>query len=807
MPRVLRWLGDARQDGRRALRGLRANPAFSLTSVTLLALGIGATTAIFSVVNAVLIAPLPFAQPDRLVQIFESHPEGGWDRFSFSHPNGIDIRERSTSFVDVGLYGGRSATLTGDGIPQQIALATVTPGFFDVLGVSPLVGRTLQDSDVEGVQARAVILLSEDLWVSRFGADPGVVGRTVELDATPHEVVGVLPRGMGWLDRDAFEPMALDPERSRTDHRLAAIGRLSPGVGIGTARAELSALATRIKEESPDADSDLDFVVDSSDIWAASMELRRSLWIFLGATGLLLAVACLNLANLQLARLDRRLRQVTLSLALGASRGRVVRQLLTESAVLSLLGGMAGILVARAGLAALLALEPGDIPRMDQVSVDGTVLGFGIAIALLSGVGAGMLPAVRIFSGRLGNALREGGGKASGGPGASRAQSWLVGVETSLSLVLLIGAGLLARSLAEVQRVENGFETEGRITFEVPTPGSYGVEETNALMNEFLARVRALPDVISAAAVSMRPVRGGNTVMGILPRGQTAETFGGTPSANWRLISDEYFQSLGLTITRGSDLSHRTAADGAMEIVISDALARLLWAGEDPIGREAALWADPDNVGTVVGVVEDMRERGPEQEETLAVYFTYALGAWSPINFVVHAEGDPTAVVPDVRRILGEIDPMLPLSRTLTMDDMVRDSSASRRFTMMLLVVFAGAALVLTLVGLYAVIAQSVSQRARDLGVRIALGASAGQIVRLVMRRGLVPALTGIVVGLAATVWASRLLASLVFGVSTTDPLTYVGVGLLMALAAAVACWVPARSALGMHVSQILREE
>lgn len=802
-----RWLDDLQRDVRRALRGLRKSPGFTAIGLALLALGIGANAAIFSVIHAVLIQPLPFAEPDDLVQLYESHQERGWDRFPFSQPNAIDLRERTTSFDGVGVFGGRPATLTGDGTPQQISLGTVTPGFFEVLGVTPLQGRTLLNTDVDAMEPGRVLMLSEDLWVNRFGADPRIVGQTVSLDTEGYLVVGVLPRGIAWLGMDAYVPLVLDPERNRSDHRWSVVARLRSGVGIEAARAELTQLARQMGEDYGQVDEDMGFVVDPSDTWAASDDLRRSLWLFMGAASLLLLIACLNLANLQLARLDGRLRQVTLSLALGAGRGRIVRQLLTESAVLGVLGGALGILVARIGLRGLVALEPGNVPRMGEVEVDGTVLGFALAVSLVAGVAAGLLPAMRMFSTNLGNALRESGTKTSGGRTGRRIQSWLVGTETALSLVLLVGAGLLIRSLAEVQSVDNGFDSADRVTYEVPLPQSYGLDEASAFRADFLSRVRALPTVISASAVSIRPVGGGNTVMGILPEGETPETFGGNLSANWRAISDDYFRSLGLSLVRGRDLDHGAPMEGTWEVVISESLAAALWPGEDALGRQAELWNQPDQIGLIVGVVEDMRERGPEAEETLAIYFSYDLTAWSPINFVVHAQGESLSVVSDVRRLLAELDPNVPVSRVLTMDDMVQNSTASRRFTMTLLGLFAGLALILALAGLYGVITQSVGQRAKELGVRIALGASAGEVVGLVMRQGLRPAMIGIAAGLVATLWMSRMLSALLYGVSPTDPLTYAAVGLMLAVAAAVACWVPARAALRMEASSVLREE
>lgn len=805
--RVGQWLDDLQRDVRRALRSMARNPGFTAVALLMLALGIGANTAIFSVVNAVLLEPLPFEQPSRIVQVHESHLERGIARFAFSQPNAIEVMERAASFSGVGLIGSRSATLTGDGTPEQIDVGTITPGFFDVLGVRPLAGRTLLETDVDVDRAVRVLLLSEDLWINRFGGDPEIVGTTVSLDGDAAQVVGVMPRGLLWFELDAWEPLPLVRERSRSDHRWLMIARLGDGVAIEVAQSEMDAIGRQMNAEIGQPDDDMGFLLDPASTWAADETLRRSLWILMGSAGLLLLIACLNLTNLQMTRLEGRMRQVTLTQALGAGRGRVVRQLFTESAVLGLAGGVLGIVVAHVGLRGLLALEPGNVPRITEASVDPTVLGFAVAVSLAVGIAAGMLPALRLGSTEIGNALRDSGTRAGSGRSGRRLQSWMVGSETALSLVLLVGAGLLIRSLAEVQSVDNGFDTEGRVTYEVPLPESYGFDEARVFRREVLDRIGAIPTVVSAAAVSQRPVGQGNTVMGILPRGETPETFGTNFSVSWRAVTPDYFRSLGLSLVRGGPMNDDTRGDGPWEVVISESLAEALWPGQDPVAREVELWNDLDRIGVVVGVVEDMRERGPEAGETLAVYFPYSRMAWTPIHFVVHSSGDPMNVVPSIRRILSEIDGDVPLSRVMTLDDLVETATSSRRFTMTLLGFFALLALVLALAGLYGVITQSVGQRARELGVRVALGASGREVLSLVMRQGMVPALAGIVVGLIATVWVSQALSTLLFGISPTDPVTYVSVGILLALAAAAACWMPARATLRLEPSSVLREE
>ncbi len=370
-----RWLDDLVRDVRRALRGMRKSPGFTAISLTVLALGIGATTAIFSVINAVLIRPLPFEEPDRLVQVFERHREAGWDRFAFSEPNAIDVQERTTSFEGIGVIGYGLATLTGDGNPQQLVLGTVVPGFFDVLGVRPLAGRTFLETDVDAVAPGRVLLLSEDLWTTRFGADPQVIGRTIYLDTDGYQVVGVLPRMAApvWLSRGAYTPLVLDSESLRNAHpAISLVARLRDGIEIESARAEMTELARQMLEDYGPIDDDMEFVVDPSSTWAAGADLKQSLWIFMGSASLLLLIGCMNLANLQMTRLGRRLRQVTLSMALGAGRGRIMRQLFTESAVLGAVGGALGIFVAWAGLRGLIALEPGNVPRMGEVGLDRT---------------------------------------------------------------------------------------------------------------------------------------------------------------------------------------------------------------------------------------------------------------------------------------------------------------------------------------------------------------------------------------------------------------------------------------------------
>jgi len=473
--------------------------------------------------------------------------------------------------------------------------------------------------------------------------------------------------------------------------------------------------------------------------------------------------------------------------------------------LVGVLGGVLGVLVAGVALRGLLALEPGNVPRIDQVAIDLPVLIFGLVVAASAGVLAGLLPAARASSADLASSLRAAGRRASASRRGSSARAWLVGMETALSVVLLVGAALLIRSLGAVQRIDNGFDPEHRVTFNVPVPASFSLDESRTFRAEFLRRLRANPQVVSAGAVNVQPLAGWSTSLNILPAEETPESFGGIPSADWRAISDDYFKAMGLSLVGGRDLEHVSPDDGDWEVVISQTLAERLFPDGDAVGRRVSLWNPPNAFGRVVGVVEDMNEQGPEQGPTSAVYFSYDRTRWTPVAFVVEAQADPAELVPDIRSTLAQVN--FPVADVTTLDERVALTSSSRRFTMTLLVIFAALALTLALVGLFGVISQSVSQRSRELAIRTALGARSGQVVGLVMRHGMRPAAIGIGGGLLAAYLLSSVLEALLFGVSARDPLTYGVVAVLLAAAAALATWAPARGALRQTPAAVLRGE
>lgn len=797
------------QDLRLGLRALLKSPGYAAVAILTLALGIGANTAIFSVIHSVLIQPLPFAEPDRLVQIWETRLERDWDTVSISPPNFWDFRDMSSSFEDLVAYVGASVNLTGDDYPERLSAGLVSAGFFRVLRVEPVHGRIFLPGEDEPANENRVVLLSHDFWRSRMGSDPDLVGGELTINGEVREIVGILPDGEPYLDsRDVFLPFVRDPEANRANHILRMIGRLEADATIDSARADLEAISAQLADQYPDVNGGMGVRFIPSDEWLASSGLRQQLWVLMGAVAFLLLIACVNLANLLLARATGRRREVAISAALGASRGRIVRRALTESALLGFLGAGAGLLLAYWGIAIFKTVEPGNLPRVEQVGINVTVLGFTLVVSILTGVAAGILPALQAPQAALTSALSEGERGVAGGRAQRRVRGLLVTAEVALSLMLLIGAGLLVRSFAELQQVDRGFQAENRLTYEINLPPSYREDNTGTwqFLQEYLGRVEALPRVVSASAVSMRPIRGGTTNMGIVRE----EMFGDEEAivlADWRQITPAYFRTMGIPLLRGRLFTEQDKMEPGAGIIISEALADRLWPGEDPIGRRAFMWTDPDAAGEVIGVVGNMRERGLERDPTRAVYLSYNLGSWSPVNFVVHTQVDPYPVVPELRALLAEIDPNLPIARIQTIDELVIDRVSGRRFNMLLMAVFAGVALLLALAGIYGVLAYAVSQRASEIGIRVALGASPQRVLRLIVAQGMLPAGIGIAIGLIGALWLSRFMASLLFGIDAIDPLTYMAVALLLAAAAVVSCYLPARRALRVDPVTALRQE
>ncbi len=810
--RRARFVDEIRQDIRYTIRQLWKRPAFSAIALAMLALGIGANTGIFSVVYGVLLQPLPFPEPERLVQVWETRLDRGWSQTSVTPANFWDLRDQNEAFENLGAYRFTSANLTGFEYPERLSAGRVTSGFFGhVLGTPPILGRDFLDEEDDLGSESRVVLLSHDFWQGRFGRDPDILGTTLTLDGEPYSVIGVLPSGTPWLDYgDVYLPLVRSPEDARASFELPVVGRLKPGVTLEAGLADLERIASTLAQAYPEADAGMGIRLEGSGTWLTDSSTRRALWILLGAVGFLLLIACANLANLLLAQATGRSRETAIRAAVGASRGRLLRQGLTESVFLSLLGAGLGIALAASGLRALRALDPGDIPRLADVEINGWVLAFTLGAGVLTGTVTGLVPAMQAWVTQAAHTLRSGGAGVAGSRKSRRLRSALVSAEVALSLMLLVGAGLLIRSFTELLDVDAGFQAENRLVASVSLPPSYGSEETETFLRQFMDAARGIPQIREAAAVSGRPIAGGSTGLGIV-HPDDPQPEGGIPWATWRLVTPGYFAAMGLPLRRGrlfDETDELVPGERApWRIVMSERLAELLWPGEDPIGRTALLWAgQEDRPGEVVGVVGDMRERGLDSDPTLAVYLPYYGAGWSP-SFLFHTSGEPTAVVPALRTVLAELDPALPLSEVTTLENLIGRSMAGRRFIVALVGLFAAIALLLAMAGVYGVQAYTVAGQTSEIGVRVALGAGHADVLRRIVLRAMRPAAVGIVVGLAGALALSRVMASLLFQVRASDPAAYLGAAGLLMVTALMSCWLPARRALNVDPVMAVRAE
>lgn len=804
-----REVRDLIQDLHYALRTLRKRPDFTAVALITLALGIGANSAIFSVVHAVLLRPLPFDEPDRLVQIWESRIDRGWERASVAPANYWDLRNMNRAFEDLGVYSGTSMNMTGGRFPQRISAGRISAGFFSILRVQPVLGRTFVTGEDDPSQDNQVALLANNFWQTQFGGDTSVLNESLMLDGRSYTVVGVLPGGEPWLNYgDVFIPYVRNPNATRSSFEVAVIGRIAPGMTFDAALTDLEGVAQQLGELYPEANEGIGVAMAQASEWVADDNLRLALLVLFAAVGCLLLIACVNLANLLTARATARHREIALRAALGAGRTRIVRQVITESLLLGFLGSALGLLLAFGAVRLISVFEPGGIPRIGEIGLNGWVLGFTLLVGLLAGVLSGLIPALQIPYARAAVALREGERGSTGSRPAKRLRNVLVATEVALSLVLLIGAGLLVRSFNELMRIDRGFDAENRLVFSVNLPDDWDGGRQSMMRNTYLERINAIPQVIAAAAVNVRPLVGGSTGMGILPAGHPEEAEADIPWASWRMITPDYFQAVGIPLLRGRTITEEERIADPWRVVISQRLAEELWPEEDPIGRTALLWkGQTERPAEVIGVVGNMRERGIDDDPTRAVYFTYNGTGWSPMHLVIHTADNPEALLPDLRSLLADIDPDLPISNVTNFETMVGDSIAARRFNMLLLTVFSGVALFLALAGIFGVQAYSVTRQTAEIGVRVALGASSGQVLRHIIRGGMRPAVIGIGCGIIGALILARLMTGLLFGITAGDPITYLIVALLLALTAYISCYLPARRALRIDPVAALREE
>lgn len=786
---------------RQSVRGLRRNPGMTVIGTLMLALGMGASITTFSVFEAALLRPLPFRDPGRLVELFETRLDRGMTEVGFSEANFWDFRDHVKSFERVAAYHNNEAALTGDGQPEKVSAPEVTVEFFRTLGVAPVLGRDFAPNE----DRAAIAILGNKFWKTRYAGDANILGKALRLNGKSYKVVGVMPAGEPWIDDQIYLPYAYHSGADRGSWEFYAVGRLAPGVTADAARAEMRRVADALAQAYPKDDKGIGFNFQPSSQWIAPESTRGALRLLLAAVVVLLLIACTNVANLLLARGLARHREIAVRTALGAGRGRLVRFVMLESLLLSASGTALGLALAHAALRVVRTVEIRGVPRLDDASLNPWVLTFAVVATLATGVLCGLAPALHMPALGIATVLREGDRQTGASRRQGRLRSILVTAEVALAFLLLVGAGLVVQSLKGLLNVQRGFQTAQRLMFSVSYPESYGQNGVGKqFIDRFFEEISINPDIVASGAVNVRPMQGRSYGMGIDASTHPIAA-DSPPWAGWRIITPGYFRAVGLPLLRGRIFnatdkpvwaergqpppSHRT-------VILSAALAKTLFPNEDPIGKHTSLWKGQGGLDAeVVGVVGDSLERGLDRGPALTVYLPYGrIGL--PSEFVVETRGDPMSVVPAVRAVIAQIDPNLPVADIRTFDDVVSRSVSPRRLNAIVLAAFSGFALLLASLGLYGVLSYSVRRRASEIGLRMALGASDSSILRMTVVQGLRPALLGIAIGAVGAYWLSGYLKSLLFRVQPFDFFTYAGVAALLLVTAILACYLPGRRAM-----------
>jgi putative ABC transport system permease protein len=799
-------------DLRYALRQLRRSPTFTLAAIACLALGIGANTAIFTVINAVLVRPLPYPEPERLVMLFEATAGDAADRNTVSPANFLDWRAQSRVFERTAAIYDLGVNLTGHGAPAEVAAEAASADLFPLLGLVPVLGRTFTDRE-DGPGGGNVVVLGYGLWQRRFGGTRDVVGQVVRVDDQPYTVIGVLPEGAGLAGQprapDLWIPLALDPAhdyRASGGRYLTVVARLKPGATLAASEADLRTLAARLEAAHPEFNGG----------WSANVvpltsyvtgSLRRPLLILAGVVALVLLIACANVTNLQLARATVRRREIAVRAALGAGRGRMMRQFLIESLLLSLTGGMAGALLALWLTDALAASATAAIPRLGTVEVDLPALGFTLLLSVVAGLLFGMAPAMQATRPDLHEGLRQGARGATGG--GTRARAALVAAQVALARVLLVGAGLLLKSFARLGRVDLGFEPERVVTARVTLPEARYRDPARqaAFFETLLARLDALPGVREAGAISWLPLSGLRSATDFWFGGRPIPSDAEQPTADISVVDPNYFRTMRITLRAGRGIASTDDARHPKAVVVSERFVRDYFPGQSPLGQQIFMpWGDT-LVATIVGVVGDVKHAGVDSVAQPTIYWSMAQFPWSGMHLVVRADGDLRPVAAALPGVVQALDPELAVADVRPLETYLGDALARRRFSMTLLAGFAALALVLTAVGLYGVIAYTVLQRTREFGIQLALGASQAAVLGGVLRWGLRLVGAGVLVGVLGAVAFTRVLGALLYEVSATDPLVFAGIVALLGLVGLAASYAPARRATRVDPMVALRSE
>jgi putative ABC transport system permease protein len=811
-------MGDLWQDLRYGLRMMWKNPGFTVVSVLALALGIGANSAIFSVVNTVLLRPLPYKDPERLVMIWEDDTKGGYPRDTPAAANYVDWRDQSSVFEGMAAMAEQNFNLTGTGEPEKIEGRRVSANLFSLLGVEPQAGRAFVPEEDQAGRNR-VVVISHGLWQRRFGGDAKIINQSLTLNGESYTVIGVMPSHFQFPSREdeVWVPIAFTQEEAanRGRHYLNVVARTKPGVSLEQAQAEMNTIALRLQQQYPNQNADLGVAITPLHEQVVG-DIKPALLVLLGAVGFVLLIACANVANLLLARAAVRQKEISIRVALGASRLRLVRQFLTESVLLAVLGGVVGLLLSLWGVSLLKAFIPENISQVEAITIDARVLGFTLLVSLLTGLVFGLAPATQASSLNLNETLKEGGRDSAAGSRGNRIRNLLVVTEVAVSLILLIGAGLLINSFLRLRNVNPGFRADHLLTMQVELPQLKYPEHARRtnFYNELLSRIETLPGVKSAAVTTNLPLyaQGNSIGVSIEGRPDPAPGQGKRPSVTTRVVSPHYFETMGISLLQGRGFSVQDKVDSPAVALVSETMARRFWPDQDPTGRRltpgSPTSTDPNDWITVIGVVKDVRQFELVSEARPQMYLSYVqAGFFAPNDLVVRTDLDPLSLASAVRRAVWEVDKDQPVSKIRTMEEIVSESVARQRFSMMLLGVFAALALALAAVGIYGVMSYSVAQRTREFGIRMALGAQRSDVLKLAVGQGLKLVLVGIAIGLGAAFLLTRVMSSLLFGVSATDPLTFITISLVLVGVAVLASFIPALRATKIDPMVALRYE
>lgn len=801
---ILQMFAYVLRDVRFALRQLVKSPGFSVVAILTLALGIGSSVAIFSVVNGVLLRPLPYPDPGALVRVYEIVPDYG--RFSVAPANFLDWRQQTTSFERIAAYGGTNGTLVWRDGPERLLGTDVSWDLFELLRVAPAAGAGFTaDQDRPG--SNNVIVISHGLWLRRFGADPAVVGRTVTMSGTPVTILGVMPADFYFPARttEFWRPIAINPANPpRGAHFIGVVARLKPGLTIERAGAEMKSIAERLALQFPDSSAN-----ESAEVVGLHEQIvatvRPALVTLLMAVGVVVLIVCANVANLLLVRASVREKEVAIRTALGAGRHRLVLQMLAESLVLSITGGALGLLMAYVAIPTIRTLSAGSIPRVADVAIDGTVLGFALFASVMTGIIFGLVPAWQVSRGGTGAVLKE-GGRSSVGSGGRRMRNGLLVAEVALSLILLVGAALLLRSFSNLTDVDPGFDPDGVLAFQISLSDSYDdPAKVLSYYGRLTDRLGVVPSVTSTAAVQTMPMRGSYT-LSVTIHGQPPPKPGEEPSASYRAVTPGYFSTLRIPLQRGRGFTAQDTPASTMVAIVDQAFVSRHYPGEDPIGRKIDIGNGTDNA-EIVGVVGTVHYSGLDSTPTPTMYVPASQDVFNTMWVMVRTDGEPMALANTVRQVVRDLDGNQPASSMTPLADVITESVAQQRFSMLLILLFGLIALFLSAVGLYGVVAYMVSLRTREIGLRMAIGAMPSDVMKMIIGSGMKLAAVGVVLGVAGALSLSQLVEAMLFNVEPSDPASYAATAGLLLVVAALACYIPARRAMRVDPMVALQQD